>query len=51
MPDKPKKIPTIEDIKRELGLDKMEFMTEMARPTYKKGQGPQELEEFEKDNQ
>jgi len=51
MPEERKKTPTYEDVERELGPDKMEFMTEMMRPTYKKGQGPQELEEFEKNNQ
>jgi hypothetical protein len=51
MPDKPEKLPTYEDILKELGPERMEFMTEMSRPTYKKGQGPQELEEFERDNQ
>jgi hypothetical protein len=31
MPDKPK-IPSYEEIERELGLDKMSFMSEMVRP-------------------
>jgi len=33
MPDKPKrKLPTYEDIERELGLDAMSFFSEMVRP-------------------
>lgn len=32
MPDKPEKIPTIEEIKRDLGLEKMEFLSEMSAP-------------------
>ena len=31
MPDEPKEKPTYEDIERELGLDKMSFMSEMLR--------------------
>jgi hypothetical protein len=50
MPDKPEKIPTFEELRAKLGNEAMEFMTEMARPEYKPGQGPQELEEFERDN-
>jgi len=30
--DQPKKLPTYEDIERDLGLDKMSFMSEMLRP-------------------
>lgn len=47
----PEKIPTFEELRNAIGDEKMEFMTEMARPTYKKGQAPQELEDFEKENQ
>jgi hypothetical protein len=32
MADEPKDLPTYEDIERELGLDKMSFMSEMLRP-------------------
>jgi len=32
MPDERKKTPTYEDIERELGIDKMSFMSEMLRP-------------------
>ena len=32
MPDEPKNPPTYEDILRELGMDKMAFMSEMLRP-------------------
>jgi len=48
MPNEPKKIPTFEELRDAMGLDKMEFMSEMARPEYKEGEGPQELEEFER---
>jgi hypothetical protein len=32
MPDTPKDLPSFEDIERELGLEKMSFMSEMLRP-------------------
>jgi len=46
----PEKVPTYEELRAKLGDDAMEFMTEMARPEYKEGEGPQELEEFERGN-
>jgi len=32
MPDEPKNTPTYEDIERELGYDRMSFMSDMVRP-------------------
>jgi len=32
MPDKPKDTPTFEEIVRQLGLDRMSFMSDMVRP-------------------
>jgi hypothetical protein len=32
MPDEPKKLPTLEDIVRELGYDRMAFFSDMVRP-------------------
>ncbi len=32
MPEEPKNIPSYEDVVRDLGEDKMDFMSEMLRP-------------------
>jgi len=32
MPDKPKNLPSYEDIERELGMDAMSFFSDMVRP-------------------